>query len=106
MRQQWYEFGAVGVDGQLVARGNWGRYEINKGNLFCICTKTDFIQALQTIAGDRKTDADLGPGLRFIELVDENLLDKPPRSDTPGFVVIVFDVDKVEMMAELADMWG
>lgn len=44
------EFGKMGVDGALVESGTRPKYEINKGSLFCICTKTDFLKALSEIA--------------------------------------------------------
>lgn len=44
------EFGRIGVDGALVERQDLSRFEINKGSLFCICTKTDFLKALAAIA--------------------------------------------------------
>lgn len=43
------EFGKMGVDGKLVEPGDYDKYEINKGSVFCICTKTDFIKALGEI---------------------------------------------------------
>jgi G3E family GTPase len=43
------EFGKLGVDGSLVKPGDYSKYEINKGSIFCICTKTDFIKALTEI---------------------------------------------------------
>ncbi|NLK40906.1 MAG: hypothetical protein GX298_02480 [Planctomycetes bacterium] len=49
------EFGRIGVDGALVQRQELRRFEINKGSLFCICTKTDFLKALADIAeGDHQ----------------------------------------------------
>lgn len=48
------EFGTVGVDGVLVQRRELSRYEINKGSIFCICTKTDFLKALTEIAAGRR----------------------------------------------------
>ncbi len=49
------EFGRMGVDGALVERQDLSRFEINKGSLFCICTKTDFLKALAAIAeGDHQ----------------------------------------------------
>lgn len=50
------EFGALGVDGQLVTPGPWAKFEINKGSLFCICVKTDLLQALQKIAAQTRPD--------------------------------------------------
>jgi G3E family GTPase len=44
------EFGTLSVDGALVERRDLTRYEINKGSVFCICTKTDFLKALTEIA--------------------------------------------------------
>ena len=43
------EFGKIGVDGALVEQRDLTRYEINKGSIFCICTKTDFLKALSEI---------------------------------------------------------
>jgi G3E family GTPase len=44
------EFGQLGVDGRLVEAGDHPVYEINRGSLFCICIKTDFITTLREIA--------------------------------------------------------
>jgi len=46
------EFGKLGVDGKLLDPGDYAKYEINKGSLFCICTQTDFLKALAGIARD------------------------------------------------------
>ncbi len=51
------EFGAVGVDGALLRPGNYRKYEINKGSVFCICTKTDLIALFTEIERDLKPDA-------------------------------------------------
>ncbi|MBN2452587.1 MAG: GTP-binding protein [Lentisphaeria bacterium] len=45
------EFGSLGIDRQLLRPGDHAVFEINKGSLFCICTKTSFLEALATIAG-------------------------------------------------------
>lgn len=55
------EFGNLGIDGQLVDKGDYQIIEINKGSIFCICVKTDFIAALKKIADDIK------PEMLFIE---------------------------------------
>jgi G3E family GTPase len=55
------EFGAIGIDGQKVAPGAWTTFEINRGSIFCICIKTDFVKTLTTIADD------LRPGLVIVE---------------------------------------
>ena len=44
------EFGATGVDGALVRSGERPKFELNKGSLFCICVKTDFLKTLDEIA--------------------------------------------------------
>ncbi len=44
------EFGQLGVDGRLVEAGGHPMYELNRGSLFCICIKTDFITTLREIA--------------------------------------------------------
>ena len=51
------EFGKLGVDSSLLKPGNYAKFEINKGSIFCICTKTDFIKALEKIANEVKPDA-------------------------------------------------
>jgi G3E family GTPase len=50
------EFGPLGIDGKLVAPGDYAKFELNKGSLFCICIKTDFIRTLETIANEVKPD--------------------------------------------------
>jgi len=44
------EFGALGVDGELIRPGAYARFDLNKGSLFCICIKTDFIRTLEEIS--------------------------------------------------------
>lgn len=44
------EFGSLNVDGGLVPEGRYAKYELNKGSVFCICIKTDFIKTLTEIA--------------------------------------------------------
>ncbi len=44
------EFGKVGIDGELLADGNYEKVEINRGSLFCICVRTDFIAEVERIA--------------------------------------------------------
>jgi G3E family GTPase len=50
------EFGTLGVDGTLVESGNHTKFELNKGSLFCICLKTDFIKTLEKIANETKPE--------------------------------------------------
>jgi G3E family GTPase len=55
------EFGELGVDGRLVEAGEHPKYELNKGSLFCICIKTDFISTLREIG------AEVRPELLLVE---------------------------------------
>jgi G3E family GTPase len=74
------EFGRIGVDGSLVERRDLTRYEINKGSLFCTCTRTDLLRALEQIAlADH--DALLIEATGIAEPVD---LEKLLTGDVPG----------------------
>ncbi|MDZ7331653.1 MAG: GTP-binding protein [candidate division KSB1 bacterium] len=55
------EFGKVGIDGELLTPGTYQKVELNKGSLFCICVRTDFIFEVERIA------TDLRPELLIIE---------------------------------------
>ncbi len=46
------EFGRLNIDTHLVREGDYRKYEINKGSIFCVCTKTAFIAAAREIALD------------------------------------------------------
>ncbi len=75
------EFGKIGVDGALVQRRELTRFEINKGSLFCICTKTDFLKALSDIAGSGMHKAVLIEATGIAEPVDiENFLTEGPHA--------------------------
>jgi G3E family GTPase len=50
------EFGSMGVDGALVTPGNYSKFEINSGSIFCACTQAELLKALTTIAHDRHID--------------------------------------------------
>ena len=72
------EFGKIGVDGSLVARQDLKRYDINKGSIFCICTKTDFLKALTEIAESGCHQSLLIEATGIAETVDiESFLDAP-----------------------------
>jgi G3E family GTPase len=75
------EFGKIGVDGALVERRDLIRFEINKGSLFCICTKTDFLKALSEIVASGKHKAVLIEATGIAEPVDiENFLTEGPHA--------------------------
>jgi G3E family GTPase len=76
------EFGKIGVDGALVQRQDLKRYDINKGSIFCICTKTDFLKALTEIADGGKHQTLLIEATGIAETVDiESFLDAPNLKD-------------------------
>lgn len=67
------EFGQVGIDGQLLDEGNYDLVELNKGSLFCICVRTDFIEEVERIA------TEIRPELLIIEatgLADTSEMEK------------------------------
>jgi G3E family GTPase len=48
------EFGSLGVDGRRVDLDGIGpveMFELNRGSIFCVCIKTDFLKTLASIAG-------------------------------------------------------
>jgi G3E family GTPase len=50
------EFGALGIDGQLLERAADCIFEISRGSLFCACIQADFAATLETIARDVRPD--------------------------------------------------
>lgn len=50
------EFGSLGVDSALLVPGGYARYEINKGSIFCICTKTDLLRLFTEIRDTIRPD--------------------------------------------------
>lgn len=50
------EFGQIGIDGELLIAGNYEKIELNKGSLFCICVRTDFIEEVEKIATQIKPE--------------------------------------------------
>ena len=50
------EFGTIGVDAALVKEGDFYKIELNKGSIFCICMRTDFITEVKKIAEEIKPD--------------------------------------------------
>lgn len=67
------EFGQIGIDGELLVQGNYEKIELNKGSLFCICVRTDFIDEVRKIARE------IRPELLIIEatgLADTSEMEK------------------------------
>ncbi len=84
------EFGTLGVDGGLVRPGSWEMFEINKGSLFCICTKTDFLLALANIAQ-----------MPHIGVVIIEATGIAETSDIESFIDEEFLAGKFEVMADI-----
>ncbi len=72
------EFGSLGVDGALVEGEGLARFEINKGSVFCVCVKTDFLRALERIAREVKPDLVILEATGVSETSDlERIIDSP-----------------------------
>ncbi len=76
------EFGQVNIDAQRLVPGDYKTVELNKGSLFCICVRTDFIKEVERITGELK------PELLIIEATGmadtsemENMLSLPVLKD-------------------------
>lgn len=50
------EFGSIGIDGALVKAGDFHKIELNKGSIFCVCMRTDFISEIKKIAEEIQPD--------------------------------------------------
>jgi len=72
------EFGTLGIDGLKVEAGVHAKFELNRGSLFCICIKTEFIKTLTTIAGEVQPDLVLVEATGVADPCDiEQFLDVP-----------------------------
>ena len=71
------EFGSLGIDSTLVRKGDYVKHEINKGSVFCICTRIDFITALKSISENRSADIVIIEATGIAETSDiESFLDE------------------------------
>ncbi|MBN1435578.1 MAG: GTP-binding protein [Sedimentisphaerales bacterium] len=72
------EFGPLGVDGKMVDSPGHAKYEINKGSVFCVCTKTQFVKVLKEIADSDSCDLVLLEATGIAETADlESFFDEP-----------------------------
>ncbi|MCK5001231.1 MAG: GTP-binding protein [Anaerohalosphaera sp.] len=72
------EFGGMNVDSAIVEPGRYSMFEINKGSVFCICTKTDLIKALAQIVQDGRAETLVIEATGIAEVGDiESLLNEP-----------------------------
>lgn len=51
------EFGTLGIDAALLPAGPFRTFQINKGSIFCICTKTDLMAAFGELAREPRPAA-------------------------------------------------
>jgi len=76
------EFGKLGVDGKIVKKGDYAKYEINKCSLFCICTKTDFLRTLEDLVTNVKPDMVIIEATGIAETRDiESFVSEPHLKD-------------------------
>ncbi len=55
------EFGTLGIDGALLPPGPYAKYEVNKGSIFCVCTRAELAAAFSEMAEHVR------PGLVLVE---------------------------------------
>jgi len=71
------------VDGQLVRKGDYSKYDLNRGSIFCICIKTDFITTMTSIAEEVKPDLLIIEATGVADPCDlEQIVDVPTLKDT------------------------
>jgi G3E family GTPase len=88
------EFGELGIDAGLVGPGAVRTWEINKGSLFCACTREDLRQVLAEIEGTTKPDQVLIEATGLAEPLDlASALDDPTLADAFEVRAIVCLVD-------------
>ena len=110
------EFGQLGVDGRLVEAGDHPMYEINRGSLFCICIKTDFIKTLSEIADDVRPELLVVEATGMAEPRDiQDFVDEPSLAerfhiqanvclvDAPNFIRLAPMLRAVRQQAMWAD---
>lgn len=90
------EFGPLGVDGKLVAPGPHPVFELNRGSVFCICIKTDFLKTLDEIARQVRPDLVIVEATGVADPCDlTQLLGEPRLAATFGLQANVCLVDAV-----------
>lgn len=76
------EFGALGVDGQLLDQAADHIFELNGGSLFCACIHADFVRTLEKIACDIRPDLVLAEASGVAQTSDlNNFFETPPARD-------------------------
>jgi G3E family GTPase len=110
------EFGTLGVDGNLLRPGGYTKYEINRGSVFCACTKLEFLAALGQIANSGPVDQVLIEATGIAETGDlEAYFDEPSLAgkfsvranlcvvDAPNYTKVLPYLKAVRSQVEHAD---
>ena len=50
------EFAGIGLDAVRLPEGDYDKWELNRGSIFCVCLRTDFIALLERIVREVKPD--------------------------------------------------
>lgn len=99
------EFGSLGVDGALVKSDGATKYELNKGSLFCICIKTDFIKTLKEISEEVKPELVLVEATGVAETRDLlEFIDAPGLKENFKVLANVCIVDALDLTKVLGMM--
>ncbi len=93
------EFGKVGIDGERLNAGNYQKIELNKGSLFCICIRTDFIREVERIADELKPELLIIEATGLSDTTDmEKMLALPNLRDKIQLKVCICLVDAMHFM--------
>ncbi|MFP4053256.1 MAG: CobW family GTP-binding protein [Phycisphaerae bacterium] len=102
------EFGSLGVDGQLVDIEGLGpveTFELNRGSLFCVCIKTDFLKTLATIAAVVRPDVLIIEATGLAETCDlEGFLAEPHLSGHYAVQAVLCVVDAAKFTKVAANL--
>ena len=100
------EFGKLGIDGQILQRGDVEMVELNRGSIFCSCLKLSFVQALADMAKQNLDylfveSSGLGDPSNYQEILDAARELAGDRYDFQGAICLI---DAVNFMEQLRDM--
>ena len=100
------EFGKLGIDGQILQRGDVEMVELNRGSIFCSCLKLSFVQALADMAKQNLDylfveSSGLGDPSNYQEILDAARELAGDRYDFQGAICLI---DAVNFPRQLQDM--
>ncbi len=91
------EFSRVGIDADLIDPGDYRKYDLNKGSVFCVCTKTSFIKILSDIAEKQTAGSVIIESTGVADICDMDAVLNTPslsgRFNIKGYICLV-DADK------------